>query len=207
MAAPKSSSRPRRRKPAASSPEAPRVGTNASAELEALGAATGGAVANGLASLVEQLTNRIIRPLDLVMLSRERIQDTLDEAAERGRLTRTDANELVAELVRCGRQQTDDLLADVERLLERGREQLGSATRRSRLTEPVERLVRGAGRVRRTAGAGPSLPIAGYEELTARQVEERLKGLTPAELRQLHEHERRHANRKSVLAAIAKELR
>jgi hypothetical protein len=183
MAATKSSSRSRRRKSASTGPKAPRAATNPSAELEALGVATGGVVASGLASLVEQLTNRIIKPLDLVMLSRERIQDTLDEAAERGRLTRTDANELVAELVRCGRQQTDDLVTD------------------------VERLVRGAGRPRRSAGAGASLPIAGYEDLTARQVQERLKGLTPAQLRKLQEHERRHANRKSVLAAVAKELR
>jgi polyhydroxyalkanoate synthesis regulator phasin len=207
MSAAKSSSRSRRRKSASTGPKAPRAATSASAELEALGVATGGAAASGLASLVEQLINRIIKPLDLVMLSRERIQDTLDEAAERGRLTRTDANELVAELMRCGRQQTDDLVTDVERLLERGREQLGSATRRARFTEPVERLVRGAGRPRRSDGAGASLPIPGYEDLTARQVQERLKGLTPAQLRKLQEHERRHANRKSVLAAVAKELR
>ena len=50
--------------------------------------------ANGIANLVEQLTNRVLKPLDLVMISRDRIQDTLDEAAERGRLTRSDANDL-----------------------------------------------------------------------------------------------------------------
>jgi polyhydroxyalkanoate synthesis regulator phasin len=166
----------------------------------------GGAVADGISTLVEQLTNRIIKPLDLVMLSRERIQDTLDEAAERGRVTRADANELVAELVRRGRQQTDELLADVERLLGRGRDQLGSATRRARLAEPVERLVRGADRARRTVGAGSSFPILGYEDLTAGQVQARLTGLTPAELRMVRDYERRHANRKSVLAAIDKAL-
>jgi hypothetical protein len=41
-------------------------------------------VADGLASVVEQLVNRILRPLDMVVISRERIQQTLDEAAERG---------------------------------------------------------------------------------------------------------------------------
>jgi polyhydroxyalkanoate synthesis regulator phasin len=161
----------------------------------------------GLAGLVEQLTNGIIRPLDLVMLSRERIQDTLDEAAARGRLTRSDANELVSELVRRGRQQTDDLLSDLEDLLGRSREQIGSATKRTRIAEPVERLVRGgAGRVRRTVGAGPSLPIVGYDDMTARQVEARLAGLTPAELRKVREYECRHANRKSVLAAVERRL-
>jgi polyhydroxyalkanoate synthesis regulator phasin len=162
--------------------------------------------ANGLASLVEQLTNSVIKPLDLVMLSRERIQDTLDEAAERGRLTRSDANDLVSELVRRGREQTDNVLADIERILDRGRGQLESATKRTRLAEPVERLVRSAGRVKRTVGGEPSMPILAYDDLTARQATERLKGLTPAELRTVRDYERRHGNRKSVLAAIERAL-
>ena len=40
---------------------------------------------DGLASAAEHLTERVIKQLDLVMLTRERIQETLDEAAERGR--------------------------------------------------------------------------------------------------------------------------
>src|SRR5438105_9571877 len=97
-------------------------------------AASPGGVADGLASLAEQLINRLIRPLDLVLLSRERIQQTLDEAAEHGRVTRRDANELVSELIRRGREQTDELLG-----------QLGRA----------------AGRARRSVGSGSSLPIDG----------------------------------------------
>jgi polyhydroxyalkanoate synthesis regulator phasin len=163
-------------------------------------------VGDGLASFAEQLANRIIKPLDLVLLTRERIQETLDEAAERGRVTRSDANELVSELVRRGRQQTDDLLNDLEHILDRGREQLESATRRARRAEPVDRLVRGADRARRTVGAGPSFPVAGYDDLTAAQVGDRLEGLRPAELRTVREYERRHLNRKSVLAALEKAL-
>jgi hypothetical protein len=74
-------------------------------------------VADGLASLAEQLINK---PLDLVVLTRERIQQALDDAAERGRVTRRDANELVAELVRLGREQTEDLLGQVGRAAGRG---------------------------------------------------------------------------------------
>jgi hypothetical protein len=111
----------------------------------------------------------------------------------------------VAELVQRGRQQTDDLLGDIERLLGRGREQLGSASKRTRLAEPVGRLVRGADRARRNVD-GESLPIPGYDELTARQVMSRLSGLSPPELRKMREYERRHANRKSVLTAIEREL-
>lgn len=157
-------------------------------------------------SIAEQLANRIINPLGLIVLTRERIQDTLDDAAERGRLTRTDANELVGELVKRGRQQTDELLADIERLLGRGRDQLESAGKRTRITDGVDRIVRTADRARRTVGVGPSFPILGYDDLTAAQVEARLIGLTPAELRKVREYERRHANRKSVLGSIERSL-
>jgi polyhydroxyalkanoate synthesis regulator phasin len=166
----------------------------------------GAAKTDGLASLAEQMANRIINPLGLVVLTRERIQDTLDEAAERGRLTRTDANELVAELVKLGRQQTEELLTDIERLLGRGRDQFETASKRARLTDGMERIVRTADRARRTVGVGPSFPILGYDDLTAAQVETRLTGLTPAELRKVREYERRHANRKSVLGAVERAL-
>ena len=154
-----------------------------------------------MASLVEQLVGSVIKPLGLVVLTRERIQETLDEAAERGRVTRADANELVAELVRRGRQQTDDLLGDLERMLDRGRGQLGSATKQS-----VDRIVRSADRARRTMGVGPTFPVHDYDELTAGQVAERLDGLGPADLRKVRDYERRHANRKSVLDSIEKAL-
>ncbi len=156
---------------------------------------------DGFANLAEQLANRVFKPLGLVVLTRERIQETLDEAAERGRVTRADANELVAELVKRGRQQTDDLLGDIERLLGRGRGQLESATKQS-----VDKLVRSADRARRTMGVGPAFPVAGYDDLTAGQVEQRLDGLKPADLRKVRDYERRHANRKSVLEAIEKAL-
>jgi polyhydroxyalkanoate synthesis regulator phasin len=164
---------------------------------------TGG---DGLSSIIEQLANRVFKPLDLVVLTRERIQETMDEAAERGRVTRTDANALASELVRRGRQGTDDLFRDIETLLGRGRDQLGSATRRARRAEPVDRIVRAGDRARRTVSLGSSFPISGYDEMTAGQVTARLDGLSPAQLRNVREYERRHANRKSVLAAIEKAL-
>jgi polyhydroxyalkanoate synthesis regulator phasin len=154
----------------------------------------------------EQLANTIIKPLDLVLISRERIQQTLDEAAERGRVTRADANELAVELVKRGRQQTDDLLKDLERMLGRGRDQLGTAGKRVRTTEPVDRIVRSADRARRTVGVGSSFPILGYDDLTVGQVDQRLKGLKPADLRKVRDYERRHANRKTVLDAIERAL-
>jgi polyhydroxyalkanoate synthesis regulator phasin len=154
----------------------------------------------------DQIATRIFRPLDLVMLTRDRIQDTLDEFAERGRVTRDDANELVAELVRRGREQTDDLLGDLEQLLDRGRDQLEVATKKARRTEPVDRVVRTADRARRTVGVGPAFPILGYDDLTTGQVADRLTGLNPPQLRKVRDYERRHGNRKTVLAAIEKAL-
>jgi polyhydroxyalkanoate synthesis regulator phasin len=162
--------------------------------------------AAGTRSFVEQLVSHVINPLGLVLLTRERIQDTLDEAAAHGRMTRSDANELTAELVRRGRLQTDELLADAERLIERGREQFDSAAVRSRFSDGMDRIVRTADRARRTVGVAPSFPILGYDELTAAQVNSRLKGLSPTELRRVREYERRHANRKSVLDAIERAL-
>jgi hypothetical protein len=53
---------------------------------------------------------------------------------------------------------------------------------------------------------GPSFPILGYDDLTAAQVNARLKGLSPTELRRVRDYERRHANRKSVLEAIERAL-
>ncbi len=161
---------------------------------------------DGLAGLTEQLISRIIRPLGLVVLTRDRIQEVLDDAAERGRVTRSDANDLVSELVDRGRQQTEQLLSDVERLFGRGRQQMGAATVRARRSESLDLLLRSADRARRTVGTDQAFPILGYDELTATQVQGRLDGLSPAELRRVRDYERRHANRKSVLAAIDKQL-
>ncbi len=161
---------------------------------------------DGLTSLAEQLVSGIIKPLGLVVLSRDRIQEVLDDAAARGRVTRTDADELAGELVNRGRQETEQLLSDVERLFGRGRQQIGSASIRARRSESLDLLMRSADRARRTVGAGQSFPILGYDELTAAQVQARLDELSPAELRKVRDYERRHANRKSVLAAIDKQL-
>jgi polyhydroxyalkanoate synthesis regulator phasin len=170
------------------------------------GAPGNGSSSDGTSGLAEQLLNRVIKPLGLVVLTRDRIQEVLDDAAARGRVTRSDANELATELVNRGRQQTEQLLSDVERLLGMGRQQIGSATMRARRSESLDLLLRSADKARRSVGAGQSLPILGYDELTAAQVQARLDGLSPAELRKVRDYERRHANRKSVLAAIDKHL-
>jgi hypothetical protein len=165
-----------------------------------------GAIGDGLTSLAEQVTNGVLKPLGLVVLTTERIQEVLDDAAERGRVTRSDANELAAQLISRGRQQTDQLLSDVERVIGFGRRQLSPADRGARWSESIDLLVRSADRARRSVGVGQTFPILGYDDMTAAQVQARLEGLAPAELRRVREYERRHANRKSVLEAIDKSL-
>ncbi|MGI8712544.1 MAG: hypothetical protein ACR2NR_05035 [Solirubrobacteraceae bacterium] len=154
---------------------------------------------DGVASMAEQLAKGAVKPSDLVMLTRDRIQETLDDAASRGRVTRKDANDLVSELVRRGRAQSDDLLGEIQGLL-------GSATKRARSSEPVDRIVRGADRARRAAGVGPSFPILGYDDLNVGQVQARLKELTKPDARKVLTYERRHANRKTIVGALEKSL-
>lgn len=138
------------------------------------------------ASVAEQLARGDIKPRDLVVLTRERIQEALDEAAARGRVTRKDANDLVAELVRRGRQHGGGLRDEIDDLLERGRDQLD--------------------RARRKVGVGRSFPILGYDDLTAVQVKSRLGDLSKPELRQVLTYERAHANRKSVTGPLEKAI-
>ena len=130
-------------------------------------------------------------PGDLVVLTRERIQELFDEAVDRGRMTRDDATDLVGELLRRGRRQSGDIVSDIEQLLGRSREGLEDVGRRAK----------------RVAGISPAFPVSDYDELTAAQVTARLDGLTPAELRKVRDYERRNANRKSVLAAVEQKLK
>jgi polyhydroxyalkanoate synthesis regulator phasin len=138
MPAPKSSSRNSRQsrpkaRPAATG-KGPARASGQQPRSTASPALPGGAGTDGTSGFVEQIANRVIRQFDLVLISRERIQEILDDAADRGRVTRSDANQLVTQLVRLGRQQTDEFLKDMEQLLDRGREQVESATRRARVS-------------------------------------------------------------------------
>src|SRR3954453_6346266 len=65
-----------------------------------------------------------------VLLSTDRLQETLDDAVRRGRMRRADAEELLAALISVGRRQTDELLADLDTLVERSRGAAADASRR-----------------------------------------------------------------------------
>jgi polyhydroxyalkanoate synthesis regulator phasin len=164
-----------------------------------------------VAEFRKALSSNLIRPLELVMISRGRIEEALDEVVKRGRMTRDDAGQLGQALFIIGRQQTDDVMKDLEQLLGRGRSRIEqrteSARKQARMAAGAARkaadpLLMQADRARRVAGVGPSFPISGYDELTAAQIIARLDDLTPAELRKVRDYERRRGNRKSVLEAI-----
>ena len=165
-----------------------------------------------VADFRQALTERLVEPLNLVLLTRDRIEETVDEAVIRGSMTRDAAQDLFAGLVERGRRQTTDVLSDLEQLLGRGRndvaararKQVGDATSRAR--GAGDQVLAQADRARRVAGVGPSFPILGYDDLNASQVQGRLDTLTPAELRKVRDYERRNANRKSVLDAIESKL-
>jgi hypothetical protein len=160
------------------------------------------ASSSSVLSVAEQLVQGAVKPRDIVLLTRTHIQEALDDAASRGRVTRKDANDLVSELVRRGRGQGNDLVKEVEALLGKA----GTVTKRARGNDSVDRIVRGADRARRAAGVGPTFPILGYDDLNASQVQARIKELKKPELRKVLTYERKNDNRKSVVGALEKSL-
>src|SRR4029079_8552454 len=85
-----------------------------------------------VAEFRQALSSNLIKPLDLVMISRERIEGALDAVVKRGRMTRDDATQLGQALFTVGRQQTDDVMKDLEQLLGRGRTRLEQRTGKAR---------------------------------------------------------------------------
>ena len=125
----------------------------------------------------------VLSPVNAVLLTRRHIEEVLDDAVARGRMTRADAQDMIQTLLSRGARATDDLLSDLERMLG------GSG-------DPLD-----------TPAEGGAQPIPGYDDLSAAQVQERLDGLAPAQLRKLRDYEARHGNRKTVLDRIDKKLR
>jgi polyhydroxyalkanoate synthesis regulator phasin len=149
-----------------------------------------------------------------VTISRDRLQEVLDDAVRRGRMTRGDADEMVSRLVTRGRDQADDLLSQLERLLAQAREAPGRARRqagaraqkaRKKAVKAVDRPLAGADRVRRAARV-PGFPITAYDDLSVRQIDRRLQELSRAELRRVRDYERGNKSRKGVLRAVDRKL-
>lgn len=153
-----------------------------------------------------------------VNISRDRIQEVVDDAVKRGRMTRSDANEMVSNLLARGRKQTEDMIKELERLLEGARGEVGGRTKQARrragtsakrvaksAREAADEPLARADKLRRKAGVG-SFPITGYDELSAAKVQTRLGDLSRPDLRKVRTYEKNNKARKGVLDAIEKKL-
>ena len=203
-----------------------RKAASSTAKTAARGARRTGVEAKTVAEFREALRKNLIKPMEMVLISRDRIEEVLGEAVDQGRVTARDAQRITSGLVKRGQRQTTDVLKDLEKLLDRGRGEIGGRTSgarkaasgaagkarkeaagaRSRAVRTASPALAQVDRVRRGAGVGPNFPIIGYEELNATQIKGRLKNLTPAELRKVRDHEKRNASRKTILNAIESKL-
>jgi polyhydroxyalkanoate synthesis regulator phasin len=94
-------------------------GTKSSAKKTAPKKATRGTV--GLDKSIAQLRESLEHS---VTLSRERVQEVVDDAVKRGRMTHGDAEKMIGELFKRGRKQTDALLSELEKLVRQARRKL-----------------------------------------------------------------------------------
>lgn len=153
-----------------------------------------------------------------VTLSRDWVQEVFDDAVDRGRMTRRDANELASKLVSRGRKQADEMVRELEKLLDQARREVEArtVTTRRQATRAAERVGRRArevadrplaeaDRLRRRAGV-PGGPITAYDQLTVGQVKSRLRDLSAAELRKVRTQEQRGKARKGVLDEVERQL-
>jgi polyhydroxyalkanoate synthesis regulator phasin len=175
--------------------QAKRTTTQAKSGTQAAAAGATESVTAAISAFRDAVTARAADPLNVLMITRDRLQETLDNAVERGHMTREAANGLASDLAERGLKEWQDVLSDMDQLI--GRVKGSSA---------ADVALQQVDRARRAVGVGPSFPISNYDDLTAAQVSDRLGGLTPAELRKVRDYERRHGNRKSVLNNIEKQL-
>jgi len=119
-----------------------------------------------------------------VTISRERLQEVVDDAVRRGRMTRGDAEDLVSRLVTRGREQAEGILGELEKLLGQVRDGAEAAsdprrtarkaTRKARrdlagATERAKREVSGrAKRARKRAVKAVDQPLARADRVKRR---------------------------------------
>lgn len=142
-----------------------------------------------------------------VTISRERLQEVIDDAVRRGRMTRGDAEELIGRLLTRSREGAEELLRQIEPVVSGTRRDIesrvkGTAKRaRNRANEPLAQ----ADRLRRRAGL-PGFPISAYDRLSVPQINDRLRELSSEELDRVREHERTNRNRVGVMRAVERKL-
>jgi polyhydroxyalkanoate synthesis regulator phasin len=166
----------------------------------------------GLDKSIENFRSSLERSLTL---SRDRLQEAVDDAVRRGRMQRRDAEKLVSDLVTRSRSQTTTMLRDLEKMADQARKELGgraaparrqasnAAGRAARAArDAADRPLAGADRLRRRAPLPTGFPITAYDQLTAAQIKTRLSDLSRADLRKVRTYENNNQKRKGVLKDI-----
>lgn len=150
-----------------------------------------------------------------ITISRERLQEVVDDAVKRGRMTRGDAEEMVGRLATRGREQAEDLLSQLDGVISQVREAPDRAKRevggrakkaRKRTVAAVDKPLASADRVRRAARV-PGFPITAYDELSVKQIDRRLQELSRPELRRVRDYERKNKARKTLLRALDRKIK
>lgn len=214
------------KRPTTKGSTAKRSGTKGSGGSRS-GAGGPSAPTTGLDKSIENFRESLERSLTI---SRDRLQEVVDDAVRRGRLQRRDAEKMVSDLVSRGRRQTSSLMQDLERVAEQAQKELrgrasparrGATKAARRARRQVEGAAGRAGRVARDAADRPlaeadrlrrrtrlpsRFPITAYDQLTAVQVRSRIGDLSPADLRKVRDYEKGNRNRKGVLKAIDAKL-
>jgi polyhydroxyalkanoate synthesis regulator phasin len=147
-----------------------------------------------------------------VSISRERMQEVVDDAVRRGRMTRADAEELVGRIITQVRDQAEELVGQVEPLFSnspvakagRGVQSRARATAR-KARDRADEPLKSADRIRRKARL-PGFPITAYDQLSVPQINNRLRELGPDDLQRVLEYEIANRNRVGVLRALERKL-
>jgi polyhydroxyalkanoate synthesis regulator phasin len=131
------------------------------------------------------------------VVTQDHVKEALDDAVKAGHMSRKEATDVARKVVASGRKQADGFRKDLDEVIGRGRKSAAKSG---------DRVLREVDRARRRAGVGSAFPISKYDDLNATQVQARLADLTKPQLRKVRDYEKRHANRKSVLAAVERKL-
>ena len=106
----KASAKPAAKRAAPKKAAAKKAAPKASAKRAAPKRAASSNATSGLDKSVAQFRESLEQS---VSLNRDRIQEVVDDAVKRGRMTRGDAEKLFSDLVNRGRKQTDALLKEL----------------------------------------------------------------------------------------------
>jgi polyhydroxyalkanoate synthesis regulator phasin len=138
-----------------------------------------------------------------VTISREKLQEVIDDAVRRGRMTRGDAEEMLGRLLTRGREEAEELLRQAEPLLSGIESRVKDTAKAAR--DVADQPLAKADRLRRRAGL-PGFPISAYDQLSVPQINNRLRELSKDQLERVQEYEAANRNRVGVLRALERKL-